>query len=171
MQYTSAEAGKLVKKLEERMRLLINTEVKSATFNAASGEDVESLRPKYDFAKTHKEIEELTEKIRTVKHAINEFNVSHTLPGFDDITIDQALICIPQLRQRKDTLKAMIARLPKERVNSFMHGNIIDYTIINYDLDEVEKAYNEYEEKLSAMQIALDTINATEKMEIDVVLE
>ena len=171
MKYTSAEAGKLVKKLEERMRLLISTEGKSAVFNAASGEDVESLRPKYDFEKTNKEIEELSEKIRVVKHAINEFNISHTLPGFDDITIDQALIFIPQLRQRKDILKSMINRLPKERVSTFMHGNIIDYTIINYDLDEVEKVYNEYEEKLSAMQIALDTINATEKMEIDVVLE
>ena len=171
MKYTSAEAGKLVKKLEERMRLLLSTEAKSSVFNAASGEDIESLRPEYDFAKTQKEIEELSSKVRVVKHAINEFNISHTLPGFDDVTIDQALVYIPQLRQRKDILKSMINRLPKERVDAYIRSNIIDYTIINYDITEVEKAYNEYEEKLSAMQIALDTINATEKMEIDVVLE
>ena len=171
MKYTSAEAGKLVKKLEERVNLLLNTEKKSSVFNAASDEDVESLRPEYDFAKTQKEIEELSAKIRIAKHAINEFNISHTLPGFDDVTIDQALIYIPQLRQRKEVLKAMANRLPKERVDSFFRSNIIDYEITNYDIAEVEKVYREYEEKLAAMQVALDTVNATEKMEIDVVLE
>lgn len=36
MKYTSAEAGKLVKKLEEQIKDLIDKEAKSAIFNAGS---------------------------------------------------------------------------------------------------------------------------------------
>ena len=172
MKYTSAEAGKLVKKLEDRIRRAQLAESKSATFNAASGEDVESLRPKYSFTDSQATIEELQAQIRRVKHAINCFNISHTLPGFNDLTVDQALVLIPQLRSRLSVLGEMAARLPKERVDSaFRNTSIIDYVITNYDAADVEKKYNELEEKLSALQLALDTLNSTETMDIDVALD
>ena len=172
MKYTSAEAGKLVKKLEDRIRRAELAESKSATFNAASGEDVESLRPRYSFKDSQAKIEELQAQDRKVKHAINAFDISHTLPGFKGVTVDQALVLIPQLRGRLSVLGEMVARLPKERVDSaFRNTNIIDYVITNYDAAEVEKKYNELEEQLSALQLALDTLNNTETMDIDVVLD
>ena len=42
--YTSAEAGKLVKKIEDELKRQMLTERKSYSFVVASGEDVESLR-------------------------------------------------------------------------------------------------------------------------------
>ena len=83
MKYTSAEAGKLVKKLEDKVNDILSREEKAALFRVASGEDAESLRPEYDFNKTQDEIERLRGQIRTVKHAINVFNTTHTLPGFN----------------------------------------------------------------------------------------
>ena len=171
MMYTVSEAGKLIKKIEEKIRRLLLNEEKTAIFNAASGEDVESLRPKYDFDSTQKEIENLQNKLRAVKHAINEFNITHPLPGFDGVTIDKALIMIPQIGKRAETLRTMAAHLPKERVKtSYMGSNIIDYRIVNYDASEVEQKYQECVDTLSAMQLALDKINTTETMEIDVEL-
>ena len=172
MKYTSAEANKLIKKIEERISRLEIAENKGSTFNAAAGEDAEALRPEYDFAKTQAQMEELEAMMRKVKHAINCFNTTHTLPGFDDITVDQALVLIPQLRARKMTLGNMVSRLPRERVEvGIRSSNIIDYVITNYDMAEVERKYNEIGDRLSALQVALDTLNTTETMEIDVKLD
>ena len=112
MKYTSAEAGKLIKKLEDEIRRLQENEAKSATFRAASTEDPESLRPAYDFAETQERIAALQAELRAAKHAVNVFNTTHTLPGFEDLTIDQALVLLPQLNAQKEKLRVMAARLP-----------------------------------------------------------
>ena len=110
--------------------------------------------------------------LRKVKHAVNNFNVSHALPGFEGLTVDQALVMIPQLRARKMTLEEMVSRLPRERVEmGIRSGNIIDYVLTNYDHAEVERKYNELSDELAELQLALDTLNTTETMEIDVELD
>ena len=162
MKYTSAEAGKLIKKLEDEIRRLQENEQKSATFRAASTEDPETLRPAYDFAETQAKIAALQEQLRTAKHAVNVFNTTHTLPGFDGLTIDQALVLLPQLNAQKEKLRMMAARLPKERVL----GYNIDYTIANYDIAAAADAYQEVSARLSALQLALDAANTTETMDI-----
>jgi len=169
MRYTSAEANKLLKGLEARIADLKKKENKSCSFHAASTEDPETLRPAYDFEDTQKQIAALEQDVRTVKHAINVFNVTHTLPGFDDMTIDCALIYLPQLSNRVRKLQEMAAALPRERVDSF-RSNIIDYVIANYDIADAEKAYHAEQEKLNAIQIALDAANSGDTMEIDVSL-
>ena len=100
MKYTSAEANKLLKALESKLRKIRAREEKARYFNVSSAENIEELRPEYDFAKVQAEIAGLNAKIRRVKHAINVFNSTHTLPGFDEMTIDQALIYLPQLKPR-----------------------------------------------------------------------
>lgn len=114
MRYTSSEANKLLRRLTEERDALLVKELKSSTFLAAMGEDVDSVRPDYDYAQTQKELEELDRKIRMVKHAINGFNVSHEVQGFD-MTIDQMLVYIPQLTSKKKKLSNMKSRLPKQR--------------------------------------------------------
>lgn len=170
MKYTSAEASKLIRKLEEEATNLRDMEEKSAVFNAASGENVEDLRPEYDFAATQARLEELYERIRTAKHAVNVFNTTHELPGFEGLTIDQALVYIPQLNKRKDKLRWMAAHLPKERVDSYQlaRTNIIDYEVINFDREQVKAAYDATGQTLAKLQLVLDTVNTTETMEIDV---
>ena len=170
MRYTSSEANKLLRGLEGRIADLKRRENKSRSFNAASTEDPEALRPAYDFEETQKQLDALEHDVRTVKHAINVFNVTHTLPGFDDMTIDQALMYLPQLSNRVRKLQDMAAALPRERVESF-RSNIIDYVIANYDIDDAGKAYHAEQEKLNAVQLALDAANSGDIMEINVSLE
>jgi hypothetical protein len=52
MKYTSAQANKLLKKLNDEYSALLDKEQRSRDFRAAMGEDVESVRPAYDYAET-----------------------------------------------------------------------------------------------------------------------
>ncbi len=169
MKYTSAEANKLLKTLENKRNNILRREDKASKFKVSSTENVEDLRPEYDFAKTQKELALLNAKIRKIKHAINMFNVTHTLPGFDDLTIDQALVYMPQLREEIRKLNDMASSLPRERIEDF-RSNIVDYSIANFDIDEAVSAYEKESERLTLLQLALDKANTTETIEIEEVL-
>ncbi len=169
MLYTSAEAAKLLRKLNEEHKAVVAMELKSREFNAALGENVESVRPEYDYKAVQKQLEALEQSIRTVKHALNQFNVSHEVPGFG-MTIDQMLVYIPQLGAQKEKLERMAGRLPKEReqIRPFSgQSSVIDYTYANYDIEAVKADLLAVSDKLAKAQIALDVLNNSEKMEIE----
>ena len=52
MKYTSAEAGKLLKKLNDERASILLCEENGKEFLAAVGEDIESVRPDYNFKVT-----------------------------------------------------------------------------------------------------------------------
>ena len=166
MKYTSAQANKLLKKLNDEYSALLDKEQRSRDFRAAMGEDIESVRPAYDYAKTQARLEELEGTIRRLKHAINRFNTTQVVDGFG-ITIDEMLVYIPQLTKRKSKLLEMKSRLPKERVEEQYgrQSNIIDYTYTNYDLTAVEADYEKTSDELSRAQLALDTVNQQDSFE------
>ena len=170
MKCTSAEANKLLKKLNDTYQAVLNEEIQSGTFLAAMGENIESVRPEYDYHGTQEKLRGLEEKIMTVKHAINLFNTTHCPAGFD-MTIDKALIYLPLLSANVRKLGEMKSRLPKSRE---MHdrfsgmGNIIDYRIINYDRTAAAEDYEAAFDELIRLQTALDTVNSTEKFEIEI---
>ena len=166
MKYTSAQANKLLKKLNDEYSALLDKEQRSRDFRAAMDEDIESVRPAYDYAKTQARLEELEGTIRRLKHAINRFNTTQVVDGFG-ITIDEMLVYIPQLTKRKSKLLEMKSRLPKERVEEQYgrQSNIIDYTYTNYDLTAVEADYEKTSDELSRAQLALDTVNQQDSFE------
>lgn len=167
MKYTSAEANKLLRTLETKRSTILLREEKASKFLLTVGENMEEIRPEYDFAKTQEKLAELNEKIRCVKHAINVFNTTHSLPGFEGMTIDQVLVYLPQLTEQVNKLRKMMDTLPRERVESF-RSQIVEYSIANFDGAEAEKAYDKAREELNALQLALDSVNNSETMEIDV---
>ena len=168
MNYTSAEANKLLKKLNDEYAALLDKEVRSRDFRAAMGEDAESVRPAYDYAETQTRLAALEEKIRHLKHAINCFNATHIVDGFE-MTIDEMLVYIPQLTRRKNKLFEMKSRLPRERVEE-QYGRpsgIIDYRYANYDIAAVEADYDKTADELSHAQLALDAVNGREAFAFD----
>lgn len=166
MKYTSAQANKLLKKLNDEYSALLDRGERSRDFRAAMGEDIESVRPAYDYAKTQARLEELEGTIRRLKHAINRFNTTQVVDGFG-ITIDEMLVYIPQLTRRKNKLLEMKSRLPKERVEEQYgrQSNIIDYHYANYDIAAVEADYDKTVDELSRAQLALDTVNQRDSFE------
>lgn len=167
MKYTSAEAAKILRQLNEDYSSVLNMEAESCSFIAAVSEDIETVRPEYDFMGTQQKLAELEEKIRKVKHALNVFNTTRIIPGFN-MTVDEMLVYIPQLTRKKAKLAGMKDRLPKVRQNSNFRTNIIDYSYANYDIKAAEAEYIKISDTLSKAQLALDTLNSTETMEIDI---
>lgn len=164
--YTSAEAAKLLRKLNQERNNLLAQENKTATFVAALEEDESKVRPEYNYRETQRQILDVEAKIRTVKHAINVFNTTHTVPGFD-LTIDEMLVYIPQLKARAEKLQAMQERLPRERAaGGYGASNFIEYTIANYDPADAKKDFQIVSDELARAQLALDKVNMTETMEI-----
>ena len=165
MKMTSAEAGKLLKSMQDELNNLLFMEAQSKDFESSVGEDLESNRPEYDFAACQKELAEKEEKIRLLKHAINKFNVSTKVPGFD-MTIDQMLIYIPQLSAKKSKLEMMRSRLPKSRA-PYNGSNIITYEYANYDIKEAEAEYQRVSALLTKAQLALDNVNSSKLINIE----
>lgn len=167
MKMTSAAAAKELKRLNEQHDALIAMEKKSSEFIAAIQEDIETVRPAYDYAAVQKELTDLEQKIRTLKHAVNTFNLNQTVPGFD-MTIDQMLVYIPQLSALKRKLEHMKDRLPRERVRggAFSNSSIIEYTYVNYDVRAAARDYDRVAGELSRAQNALDLVNSTVEFEV-----
>ena len=167
MEYTSAQAAKLLLKLQQDHDSIVTMEENAKTFLASVGEDVESVRPEYDYEKVKNELSELEAKIRKLKHAINVFNTVTVIPEFG-MTIDELLVYIPQLSRKKAKLKEMADTLPKARYISSERSNIIDYRYVNYDPAKVKADLDEVTEKLSSAQLALDSVNHTKTIETDI---
>ena len=165
---TSAEASKLLKKMIDDKEVRRANEEQSYIFYAALGEDVESVRPDYDYEETSKYIDLCNEKIRIIKHAINCFNTKQIV-GDTGMTIDQVLVYMPQLVEKKNRLYDMQMKLPKQRTSLSGFGNnaVIDYCYTNYDLERVKKDYELVSEKIRKLQIQLDVVNTTITMEIE----
>ena len=161
MQYTSAQANKILKKLAEERERLLSLERAGKVFIAATTEDKESARPEYSYKDTKKALAKIEADIRVIKHAINVFNTTHFVEGFD-LTVDQMLIYIPQLVERKYQLSQMAQALPKQRLTSNGRTNLIEYQYVNYDIDSVKQDYAAISEELSRAQVALDCLNNTE---------
>lgn len=166
MKYTSAEAAKLLKRLNDEKASLLARERSGAEFVAALEEDIESVRPAYDFKATQNALFELEAKIRKVKHALNVFNSTTVLPEFD-MTIDQMLVFIPQLSDRKDRYSRMKDKLPKVREQSYHASNVLDYRYLNYELGDVEVEYEKAATLLAKAQMALDKANTQLTLEFD----
>ena len=165
---TSAEASKMLKKVLEEKSIVLANERQSSVFNASLGEDVDSVRPVYDYEETQKALEFFDRKIRILKHAINCFNASQIV-GDTGMTIDQVLVYIPQLTEMRSRLYDMQNRLPKQRtsVGGIGSNTVIDYRYANYSVEKAKEDYMRVSDELRTIQTALDVVNTTVRMEFE----
>lgn len=166
---TSAEANKLLKKVNEERNMIRALEEQASVFNAAVGENIEEVRPDYNYSAIQFELAKYDYRIRVLKHAINCFNTT-TVVGDTGMTIDEALVYIPQLTEKKNKLFLMQKRLPKQRTRMLGMGNnaVIDYEYANYNVDTVKKDYVTVSDELRHIQTALDLVNSTVTFDVEI---
>lgn len=164
MKVTSAAANKMIRELNNQIDMLRKVEDQSEKFNCSVGENPEDVRPEYSFYDTQEKLWDLEDQVRKLKHAVNVFNTTTFISKFN-MTIDQILIWMPQLSQRIAKLEKMASRIPKIRVSQY-GSNIVDYQIINYDLEEISKELEKHVKLLNNVQNELDIINNTKKFEV-----
>ena len=159
-----ATVSKKINALKEEINELVEKENKTCTYIVSPGEKPEETRPDYDYKETQRRIIELEEEVRKLRHIMNLFNTSTVVPGYD-MTIDEILVYIPHLRERKNKLSVLKNRLPKSRNCSYQ--GIVEYTYCNYSVDKAAADYKVVSEELSKAQNALDYINSTGEIEVD----
>lgn len=168
MKMTSAQAAKLLRQLNDEIYALKKREANSRSFCASLGEDIESVRPEYDYTAVQKKQDELEAKVRKLKHTLNVFNSTYVVPEFN-MTIDEILIYIPQLTNRCEKLESMKDVLPKVRENArYSTTAVIDYRYANYDIEQANQDYLALSDTLAKLQTALDYANSTAELEIEI---
>lgn len=159
MKLTPAEGAKLLKRLNEEYRALLERESQTCFFKAASTENPEELRPVYDYDEMTNALRELENKIRKLRHAMNQFNTTCEVPGFS-MTIDEMLVYLPQLTRKKERLAELRSHLAKERMPLYSGSMIIDYLYANYDIEKAKEDFTKVADELNRAQMALDKLNA-----------
>jgi len=162
---TSAGAAKLLAKTQQELDYTLRYERDNCTFSAAIQENLEDVRPNYNYLETQSKINRLNQKIRTIKHAINAFNVSTPVPGLN-MTVDEVLVLLPQLSREKERLQSM-ALVPLKKRDSY-RSNFIEYQYANFDPVEAKKNFNNVVDFLSRAQLGLDQVNHNIEFEIDI---
>ena len=166
---TSAYANKVLKKLQDDKSFWLSKERDGYLYVAAI--DEEPVIPEYDYNQISDEIKNIDRKIVKIKHAINVINSTSEIEiGNESMTIDQILISMAQLNNRRSMLDNMRKQQEKRRVDSGFYGTrktAPEYQYVNYSIDEVKKDYEEIDSKIAAMQIALDKFNQTFEFDVE----
>lgn len=158
-------ANKLIKQLTTDRQALLIQEAQASYFSYLQGE--EPFKPDYDFTATQNQLDEYATKIAAIRHAVNEFNVKTVLPGLD-ITVDQALVMLPILTAEKDKLDRMRQSLPKTRVRSSSNGQVSEFRESNFAPKDAENRYRNVLIRLTDIQQALNTVNLTGEIFVDI---
>lgn len=163
MKVTSAEANKLIKKLNDDKLTLLSLEDRSKFYVAATIENPDDLKPEYDFDQVRAEVNRIDSEILSIKHKLNVFNCT-TRVGDTGLTIDQILVKLPQLQKRLVRLDDMRRQLKKKRVSS--GTQIIEYQYTNYDPKDADKLYEVVSKEITNLQMKLDVVNTTATFEV-----
>ena len=163
MFFTISEMEKELEKYKERNRLLASIEEYNSTYDMCNGEDVDIVRPKYDYEKTQKELKENIEVIMCIKYAIDNALSTFTVPEYN-MTLDELKMYIEYLDKRVNRLYSLKRC---SFFNRYMDEGIIEYEYRNFDIEEVEKDYDDATLELRRAKDTLYKYLATEEFETD----
>lgn len=162
--YTSASANKLLRSLADEKAHLLKMESETCTYVLAQDEEAEP--PAYDYADTRAQVRRIDERVRRVRHALHEFNMTTTLPHCD-MTTDEALIAMAQLSAERKRLEALRGILPRERESRVYGNRLVEYRYANFDVAEAQRDYRALSERIADLQLQIDLCNQTVTFEVD----
>lgn len=158
-------ANKLVKSLMADLEAVEKSEKNNSSYSYKVGEEPEI--PEYSLSETQAKIDEINGKIFKLKHAINQFNISTKVAGYE-FTVDEALVRLKVLNKRRNTLNEMRSMNKIQRSSGGFRSAEPEITKPNFSLEEAEEAYQRTNTELIELQQALNRTNLTETMEINI---
>lgn len=163
---TSDKANKMIKKLQDDLQAVLSIESEVCVYSIGVNDINPQEAPDYDFIATQDKIAFYRQNIGIIKHALNVFNTTTKLPGFGNMTIDQALVEMAFLNKEKFKLNKM--RVQQEKIRSSNdYGKDPVYVVRNYNKDEAEARYEIICSSIERLQESLNVINVTGTFEVD----
>ncbi|HAU86586.1 MAG TPA: hypothetical protein DCW90_14185 [Lachnospiraceae bacterium] len=167
---TSDAANKLIKKLEQDKSILVDKISKMSTFVVAVTENYDQIKAEqeaeFNLNEVIAKIDEIDEKIITIRHAKSTFNNSTVMKN--GLTVGDNIVRLAILEREKGIYSGLATRQKKKRNTSL--NKDIEYTYLNYDLEDAKKKYDSVYAEISETQEELNIVNSSAeyKFEIDI---
>jgi len=161
MQRCVKEIIKKIERLEKQKRDIL-AEERSICRVTYQG-DNDKIEHAYSFCDTRNRIRAIDDEVRSLRHLLHHTNSTVIVDEFD-MTIGECLIYMAQLNEERNVLEDM-ARGEQKIRRSLMAGTV-EYTEKRYGNDECHARLANVQETIARLQIAIDTVNLTYKVEV-----
>lgn len=167
---TSDAANKLIKKLEQDKNILSSKLSTMSTFVVAVTENYDQIKAEqaaeFDFNEIITQIDEIDKKIIAIRHAKSVFNNSTVMKN--GLTVGDNIVRLAILEREKSIYSRLATKQKKTR-NTSMNKDI-EYTYLNYELEDAKKKYDSVYTEISEIQEELNIVNSSTeyKFEIDI---
>ena len=142
-------------------RELLKEEKKVCSYRVMEGEDPSAKKPEYDYVETWNQLMEFDDSIRSAKHTINSFSVSHYVPEYN-MTLDELEMYLEDLDRRFNTLKELGDAHPIKRT---IVNRSVRHTIANYDLKQARKDCERLDDERRKVRRIISEIKESEVFE------
>lgn len=142
-------------------RELLKEEKKACSYRVMEGEDPSAKKPEYDYEETWNQLMEFDDSIRSAKHTINSFSVSHYVPEYN-MTLDELEMYLEDLDRRFNTLKELGDAHPIKRT---IVNRSVRHTIANYDLKQARKDCDRLDDERRKVRRIISEIKKSEEFE------
>ena len=150
---TINEIGKRIGDLKTERERLIEKDKKLRVFRASEFEDLEKLRPDYDYEGLQSELDGVEEEIRNLTAKAISILTTQKVNEFHDMTVLDLLLYLRDLEKKEERLYEMTTHLEKER---HVSSHLLEYEYINYDISKVEEDLRKTREELKKVRTFFD---------------
>ena len=150
---TINEIGKRIGDLKTERERLIGKDKKLRVFRASEFEDLEKLRPDYDYEGLQGELDGVEEEIRKLTAKAISILTTQKVNEFHDMTVLDLLLYLRDLEKKEERLYEMTTHLERERHSS---SHLLEYEYISYDISKVEEDLRKTREELKKVRTFFD---------------
>lgn len=165
---TSDAANKLIKKLEQEKGIFTDKISKMSTFVVAVTENYDQIKAEqeaeFNLNEVIAQIDEIDRKIITIRHAKSVFNNSVVMKN--GLTVGDNIIRLAILEREKNIYSRLATRQKKTRNTSI--NKDIEYTYLNYDLEDAKKKYDSVYTEISEIQEELNIVNSSAEYKFEI---
>ena len=123
---------------------------KLRVFRASEYEDLEKLRPDYDYAGIQNKLDRLDEAIRNLTAKAVAILFTERVKEYHDMTVLEMLLLLRDLEAKEERLYEMTTHLEKERHSS--SSLLLEYEYMNYDIRKVEEDLKKTREEIEKVR-------------------